>query len=87
VPKSTCASARPALHPAERKRPRRGKAAHEPLHAVVAACKALLGHQVLPDPLGRELLVEFCQDQREIRLALIWSAAEDEDRIGYPRGG
>jgi hypothetical protein len=58
------------LHPPEGERRTLADSAHVPLDAVVAAAEALLGDQVLPDPLGAELLIELGQDQLAVNLAL-----------------
>ena len=42
---------------------------HEPLHAVVTSREAVLGAEILPDPLGRKPLVELGQDHRTIDVA------------------
>jgi hypothetical protein len=78
--------ARSALHPSERERRFRHESPHVPLHAVIAAAEAPLGHQVLPDPLGRKLPVELGQDDLAQGLALSRPATR-KSRTGLPSLG
>jgi len=60
--------ARLALHPAEGQRRRLAQLTHVTPHAMVPGGKAVLGDQVLPDPLGRQPLRQLGQDHLVERL-------------------
>ena len=78
--------ARPAFHATKRQRRRGPQTAHEPLHAVVASCEALIGREILPDPMGRKLLVELGQNRFAVWFALATSAARIDRVPAATRG-
>jgi len=60
---------RQALQAAEGKRQGLPEVPDESLDAVVTAGKAVIGHQILVDPLGRQPLRELRQDDLAVRFA------------------
>lgn len=52
----------PALHAPKRQRRVRTEPGHETPHAVIRMREAVVAHQVLPDPLGAQPLIQLGQD-------------------------
>ncbi|HUY88365.1 MAG TPA: hypothetical protein VMV10_06500 [Pirellulales bacterium] len=61
--------ARRRFQTTERRDGRGAQRTHEAFHAVVSGLEAVLGDQVLPDPLGRKPLCELGQNQLAVRFA------------------
>ena len=66
--------ARRRLHTPKRQRPALDKMAHKALHAVVLAGESVVRHEVLPNPLRGELLVELGLNDLAVCLALAAAA-------------
>jgi hypothetical protein len=71
-----------AFHPPEGQFPPSAQAAHETFDRGVPAGKTVLGHEVLPDALRRQILVELRLDHLTVRIAPAFQAGIPGGQVG-----